>query len=64
MKERAIIVEYNNQIIKFQECCDGLYYYKTANKFISHINSYYFKHHERQQEVFSISSIQGADEAR
>ena len=37
-KERVIIVEYQNQIIKFQECCDGLYYYDTANKFRSHIN--------------------------
>ena len=41
-KERAIIVEYNNHIIKFQECCYGLYYYDTVNKFISHINSYSF----------------------
>ena len=41
-KEHAIIVEYNNQIIKFQECRDGLYYYDTANKFISHVNSYSF----------------------
>ena len=41
-KERAIIVEYKNQIIKFQEFCDVLYYYDTANKCISHVNSYYF----------------------
>ena len=41
-KERAIIVEYQNQIIKFQEYCDGLYHHYTANKFISHINYYYF----------------------
>ena len=30
-KENVIIVEYQNHIIKFQECCDGLYYYDTAN---------------------------------
>ena len=41
-KERAIMMEYKNQIIKFQECRDGLYYYDTANKFISNVNSYYF----------------------
>ena len=41
-KERAIIVEYNNHIIRFQGCCDGLYYYDIANEFISRINSYYF----------------------
>ena len=41
-KERAIIVEYKNQIIKFQECRDVLYYFYSANKFISHINSYSF----------------------
>ena len=41
-EERVIIVEYHNHIIKFQECFDGLYYYDTANKFISHINYYYF----------------------
>ena len=39
-KEHAIILEYNNQIIKFQGCHDGLYCYDTANKFISHVNSY------------------------
>ena len=32
--ERAIIVEYKNKIIKFQECRDGFYYYDTPNKFI------------------------------
>ena len=41
-KELEIIVEYNNQIIKFQKFHDGLYYYDTANKFKSHINSYFF----------------------
>ena len=41
-KERVIIVEYKNQIIKFQEFRDGLYYYDTADKFISHVNSYYY----------------------
>ena len=41
-KERAIIVEYKNQIIKFQECCDGLYHYDSANKFMSHVNYDYF----------------------
>ena len=40
--EIAVIVEYHNQIIKFQECCNGLYYYETANKFTSHINCYSF----------------------
>ena len=40
-KEHAIILEYNNQIIKFQECRDGLYYSDTANNFISHIKSYF-----------------------
>ena len=38
----AIIVEYQNQIIRFQECHDGFYYYDITNKFISHINSYSF----------------------
>ena len=41
-KERTNIVEYKNQIIKFQECGYGLHYYDTANKFISHVNSDYF----------------------
>ena len=41
-KERVIILEYQNQIIKFQECRYGLYYYDTVNKYISHIKSYYF----------------------
>ena len=41
-KERAIIMEYKNQVIKFQECRDGLYYYDTSNKFISNVNSYSF----------------------
>ena len=41
-KERVIIVDDQNNMIKFHECCDGLYYYDTANKFISHIKSYYF----------------------
>ena len=41
-KECTSIVEYKNHIIRFQECRDGLYYYNNSNKFISHINSYYF----------------------
>ena len=41
-KERVIILEYHNHIIKFQECLDGFYYYSTNNTFISHINSYSF----------------------
>ena len=41
-KERAIIVEYNNQIIKFQEFRDEFYHYDAANKFISRVNSYSF----------------------
>ena len=41
-KKRAIIVEYQNQIIKFHECHDCLYYYDTANKSTSHMNSYYY----------------------
>ena len=39
-KELEIMVEYHNQIINFQECHEGLYYYDTSNKFISHNNSY------------------------
>ena len=42
-KERAVILKYKNQIIKFQECLDGLYYYYTTNKCISHVNYYDFK---------------------
>ena len=41
-KDCAIIVEYHNNMIKFQEYCDGLYYYDTVNKFISQISSYSF----------------------
>ena len=41
-KERLTIVKYQNQIIKFQEFCDGLYYYDIANKFISQMKSYSF----------------------
>ena len=41
-KECTIFVEYHNQIIKFQEYRDGLYYYNTANTFISHISYYSF----------------------
>ena len=37
-EEHEIIVEYNNNIIKFQECCDGLYYYDNASTFISQVN--------------------------
>ena len=40
--DSAIIVEYHNHMIKFQECCDSLYYYDTDNKFISHMNYYSF----------------------
>ena len=39
-KDRDIIMEYKNKMIKFQEFCDDLYYYDTANKFLSHLNSY------------------------
>ena len=64
-KERAIIAEYKNQIIKFQECHDGLYYYDNANKFISHIDSYSFLITVKDnKEYFRISEIQGAEEAR
>ena len=41
-KDHAIIMKYKNQIIKFQECRDGFYYYDTANKFISHVKSKIF----------------------
>ena len=41
-KECVIIVEYKNHIIKFQEYYYGLYYYDSANTFISHVNYYYF----------------------
>ena len=40
--ESLFIVEYHNNIIKFQEFHDGLYYYDTANKSTSHITSYYY----------------------
>ena len=50
-KECVIIVEYKNQIINFQYCHDGLYYYDTFNELISHINSYFLKHHEIQQVI-------------
>ena len=63
-KGRAIIVEHNNHIIKFQVCCDGLYYYHTANKFISHVNSYSFLTTVKDnKEYFRTSEIQGSDEA-
>ena len=64
-KECAIIVEYNNNILKFQKCRDGFYYYDTANKFISHVNSYSFLSTVKDKnESFSTSEIQGADKVR
>ena len=64
-KERAIIVEYQKQIIKFQECRDGLYYYDTFNKSISPINYYYFLSTAKDnKEYFSNSEIQGSEDAR
>ena len=55
-KDSAIIVGYQNQVIKFQEYRDGLYYYDTANKFISHIKYYYFSSTVKDnKEYFSTS---------
>ena len=54
--ERAIIVEDKNRVIKYQECCDGLYYYNTVNKFISYLISYSFLITVKEyKEYFSIS---------
>ena len=64
-KERAIIVKYNDEIIKFQECRGGLYCYDTTNKFISHVNYYYLSSTVKyEKEYFSTSEIQGVDKAR
>ena len=64
-KDRAIIVEYNNQIIKFRGCFDGLYYYDASNEFLSHVNYYYFLSTVKyNKDHFSNSEIQGADEVR
>ena len=64
-KEHAIIAEYKNKNIKFQECRDGLYYYDTDNKFTPHVNSYYFLSAVKDnKEYFSTSDIQRSVEAR
>ena len=64
-KKRVIIVEYQNQMIKFLECRDGLYYYDNVNKFISQMNYYYYLSTLKDNtENFSNLEFQGADEAR
>ena len=64
-KERMIIVEYHNHIIKFHEFRDGLYNYDTVNNFSSRNNSYYYLIIvKNNKKYFSTSEIQGADEAR
>ena len=64
-KERAIIVEYKNQIINFQESSDGLYYHDTHNKFISHVNYYScLSNVKDNKEYFSTSEIKGGDKSR
>ena len=61
-KKLAIIVEYKNHIIKFRECHDGLYFYDTENRFISHVNLYSFLSTVKDnKQYFSTSDIQGAD---
>ena len=64
-KESLIIVEYQNESIKFQECSYGLYFYDTDNKVISHLKSYHFLSTlEDNKEYFSTSKINGAKEDR
>ena len=41
-KELENILEYQHLIIKFQEYCDGFYYYDTTNRSKPKIKYYYF----------------------
>jgi hypothetical protein len=65
-KERAIIVEYGDELLKFDECQDGLYFYDTnKNKPKPAVTNYsMLQTVADNKDFFSANEIQGADRAR
>jgi hypothetical protein len=66
-KERALIVEFQGQVFKFEECANGLYYYDTVGgiKSKNEIIPYSFLETvQANKEYFTRQEIKGAEKAR
>ena len=66
LKEKAIIVKHDNNIFKFKECKDGLYYYDTAQDKVNYdVTNYSFLETVADNsKFFSADEIKGAMRAR
>ena len=69
LKERAMLVHYKDEVYKFKECAEGLYYYDTVNskpnKSKSDVTSYSFLETVKDnKEHYTSHEIKGAKLAR
>jgi hypothetical protein len=67
MKERALLVEFQERVYKFQECANGLYYYDTNNsdKPKPEVTNYScLQTVKDNKEYFTRQEIKGAEAAR
>ena len=72
-KERAILLHYNDSVVRFEECGDGLYYV-NASELLNHYNKHTVTNYSEpfsftqtvssNKSFFTKSDIEGADRAR
>ena len=66
--EKAIVLHFNGQQLKFQECSDGIYYWDTQSKSKTTVTNYsdlsFTQTVHSNKQMYSRRDVQGADNAR